>query len=240
MMRQAKFLRRLARSRSGVAMTEFALSLPFLLTAGLWGTEEANLAITHMRVSQLAIHIADNASRIGDTSALENRKVFESDINDLLLGSNIQADGLNFYEHGRAIVSSLEVYDPAVHCAASGPCAATAATDGDQFIHWQRCKGVKAVDSTYGLEGAVLADGMGPDGEEVPAQPGIGVNFVEVVYDYQPMIALGFVQNTTIYATASFIVRDSRDLSQVYQRDPSNPDSVASCAVHDGYNVILG
>ena len=57
------FLRRLTASRSGVAATEFALSLPLLLTAGLYGVETANQAVMQMRVSQIAVLIADNASR---------------------------------------------------------------------------------------------------------------------------------------------------------------------------------
>jgi len=43
-------LRALARSRSGVAMTEFALGAPLVLMAGLWGTETANYALTSMKV----------------------------------------------------------------------------------------------------------------------------------------------------------------------------------------------
>ena len=50
-------LRRLAASRSGVAATEFALSLPLLLTAGLYGVETANQAVMQMRVSQIAVLI---------------------------------------------------------------------------------------------------------------------------------------------------------------------------------------
>ena len=132
-------LRALWRDSSGVALTEFALSLPLLMTAGLWGIETANLAVTTLRVNQVAIQIADNASRIGDTSSLEDRRIYESDINDLLLGSNIQAgQSIDLYNHGRTIVSSLEV--------APG-------TDDQQYIHWQRCKGTKAHMSSSGVQG---------------------------------------------------------------------------------------
>jgi hypothetical protein len=217
----AKSWRQLRRDRSGVALTEFALSLPLLLTAGLWGTEMANLAIVHMRVNQLAIHIADNAARIGDTSTLENRKIYESDINDLLLGSNLQAGNLNFYDHGRAIISSLEVNDA-----------------GNQYIHWQRCKGLKAWPSSYGNagDGAVTSlSGMGPAGNQVTAPPGGAVIFVEVAYDYQPRVSARFVSSAPITAIATFVVRDSRDLSQIYQRTPSSPDPVAGCATYTTY-----
>ena len=98
--------RRIAADGSGAAMTEFALCLPVVTTLGLWGTELANFALVNMKVHELAIHLADNASRVGDTSTLLDRKIYESDINDLFLGSSIQASAsLNFYSHGRAIAS---------------------------------------------------------------------------------------------------------------------------------------
>ncbi|HVR89631.1 MAG TPA: pilus assembly protein [Novosphingobium sp.] len=221
MTRARALLHRLRASRSGVAMTEFALSLPLLLTAGLWGVETAHLAMIHMRVSQLAIHIADNGSRIGDTSTLEDRKIYESDLNDLLLGANIQAgDALDFFQHGRAIISSLEV-EPG---------------SDRQYIHWQRCKGVKVFPSSYGDEGDTMANGMGPPDEQVSAEPGDAVIFVEVAYEYQPLVSARFVGATTIKATSAFMVRDDRDLSQIYQRDPGSPDPVSNCSAHDGFS----
>ena len=217
-------LRTLGRDRSGVALTEFALSLPLLLVAGLGGIETANLAVTTLRVNQVAIQIADNASRIGDTSSLEDRRIYESDINDLLLGSNIQAgQSIDLYDHGRVIVSSLEVVP---------------GTDDRQYIHWQRCKGTKAHPSSYGVEGDGIGTtlaGMGPADEEVTAQRGEAVIFVEVSYDYQPLVPGFFNSNRVISSTSAYTVRDSRDLTQIYQRDASSPDKAASCGVYDGF-----
>lgn len=218
MMAVRPILRRLAESRSGVAMVEFALAMPLMLTAGMWGVETVNLAITHLKVGQLAIHLADNASRIGDTSTLEDRRIYESDLNDLLRGADIQAGaGFGFFTNGRAIISSLEV-DPET---------------GNQYIHWQRCKGLKSFASDYGNEGAGLEGGLtglGPDGSELSAEPGDAVIFVEVSFDYQPLISDYFAPTTEIKSIAAFNVRDSRDLSQIYQRDPSDPDPVSDCA----------
>lgn len=208
--------RRVLASRSGVAMTEFALTLPLLLTAGLWGTETANLAVTQMQINQLANQIADNASRIGDTSTLQNRKIYESDINDLLYGAELQAGKrIGLYQNGRVIISSLEVN-----------------ANAKQYIHWQRCKGVKNTPSSYGLEGAVVT-GMGPAGEQVTAPAGAAVIFVELSYNYQPLVGLTFTQGRQITAIASFMVRDSRDLSQIYQRDPLKPSNISRCTVYD-------
>lgn len=210
-------LRRFAAARSGVAAVEFALSLPLLLTAGLYGVETANLAVTHMRVSQIAMQIADDASRIGDQSALQNKKIYESDIDDLLFGGALQGGGLYLLADGRVIISSLEVVPSTTN----------------QYIHWQRCKGQMNVASAYGPQGTGATgglNGMGPAGNIVTANPGDAVMFVEISYTYQPIVSKYFAPSTLISTTASFNVRDSRDLSQVYQLDSSNPSPVASCS----------
>ena len=217
-MKLLRGLRRLARERSGVAMVEFALGAPFLLTAGLWGAEEANYALVNMKVSQLAEHLADNASRVGDTSTLQNRKIYENDLNEVIYGAQMQAGKLGLYNNGRITISSLEVKG-----------------DDIQYIHWQRCRGAKNVPSTYGREGDTFGtDGMGPDGEEVIAQEGDAVIFVEVNYTYQPLVSASFMGNLDIHSIASFTVRDSRDLSDIYQRDPASPDPVQRCSVYSG------
>lgn len=211
---------RLAGDRSGLAMTEFALALPFLLTTGLWGAEIVNYTIVKMKVNEIATHLADNASRVGDTSTLQNRKIFESDINDLFLGSNIQATRtLDFFEHGRAIVSSLEVRN--IH-------------SGQQYIHWQRCKGKKVYASTYGAQNANVT-GMGPAGEQVTAAVDEGVIFVEVAYDYQPLVSSRFVGTPVITSIGSYVVRDKRDYSQIHQRRPTAPDTVSLCSAYNGF-----
>ena len=217
-------IRRFLRDRSGVAATEFALAMPFLLGAGLMGLETANRALVQMQVSQLAVQIADNASRIGDTSTLEDRKIYERDINDLFYGAHVQSSaGVDLLANGRVILSSLQVVD---------------GTEEQQYIAWQRCMGVKRYDSTYGEAGDGLTTaivGMGPKDEEVIAFKDDAVMFVEVAYDYQPIIgevlAFGTHEMTAI---SSFTVRDDRDLTQIYQRNPSDPDTVADCDVYSG------
>ena len=213
-------LSRLLASRSGVAATEFAIVLPFLLGTGLMGLEVANRAVVQMQVSQLAMHIADNASRIGDTATLQNRKIYEDDLNDLFRGAEIQAGGrIDLFERGRVIVSSLEVVPD---------------SEDTQYIHWQRCLGVKNHISSYGLEGDGLAGdlpGMGPPGEEVWAFEDEAVMFVEIAYDYESLVGETFGFSNEVRATASFTVRDDRDLAQIYQRNPGDPDPVSSCTV---------
>lgn len=216
------FLTRLRKNASGVAAVEFALGLPLILTLGLWGAELGNLAVTHMRVSQVAMQIADNGSRVGDVSMLENLKIYESDINDLLVGAKVQGGGLDLFENGRVVISSLEVVD---------------GTEDTQYIHWQRCKGKRNFQSDYGPAGTGTdgsLSGMGPAGDEVTASKDEAVIFVEIEYAYRPIVSAKFVPASPIRVTAAFNVRDDRDLTQIYQRDAGEPDPVADCNVYGG------
>ena len=222
-------LRRLRRSVSGTAVTEFALAAPLVMTAGLWGVESAHRAVLQMRINQVAVLVADNASRVGENSLLGETKLYETDINDVLYGAHIQSGGtLNLYKYGRVMLSSLEVVPD---------------TEDQQYIHWQRCKGELQRTSSYGYEGDGMIGGipgMGPPGEEIIAFAGEAVMFVEVVYEYQPLISEAFTHADEITATAAFNVRDNRDLAQIYQRDPASPDTVADCNVYDGVATING
>ena len=189
----------LADDTSGVALTEFAFAAPIFLTLGLVGSDTVNYVVVHMRISQVALHVADNASRIGEQDVLTARRIFERDINDLLLGAERYAGGLDLRENGRIILSSLEVN-----------------ADGGQWIHWQRCSGEKDHESQYGLEGdgetGTDLAGMGRPGAEIFATSGNAVMFVEVAYDYQPIVPLSMLEDQEIVYTASFNVRDNRDL----------------------------
>jgi len=232
MSRLTTFARKLRRDTSGIALTEMALSLPFLMMAGMWGVELANYALVSMKVNQLAAHVADNAARMGDTSKLTNRKIYEADIDDVMAGANIQSGHLDLLEHGRVIISSLEEYSEDTHCDASGAaCVPTSASEGEQFIHWQRCMGKKNHVPEFGLEGDVMTGGMGPPDRKVDSFKGGAVVFVEVAYDYQPLVSSRFVGTPEIKVIASFLVRDIRNLYQIFQTAPAAP--VANCAVFD-------
>ncbi len=193
-------LRQIRAEKSGLAAVEFAICLPFLMIAGVTGTELAWYTMVTMRVNQVAMQVSDNASRIGETSTVTSRKIYESDINDLLIGANLDGGSmLKILNTGRIIISSLEVKNT-----------------NQQYIRWQRCKGLKNVTSSYGITNDVLTGGMGPTGRKVMAITGDAVIFVEVVYDYQPLITSSFMSNKTIRSIATFNVRTSRDLSQIY------------------------
>lgn len=190
-------LRRLLGNTRGLALLEFSLSLPILLLLSLTGAELTNYIIARMRVSQIALHLADNAARIGSGSQLQAKTINEADINDLLTGAGLQSGELALFTHGRVIISSLEP-DPA--------------NSGKNRIRWQRCRGAKTAQvSAYGVAGTANLNGMGKTGRLATA-PTDGVTmYVEVYYEYQPLLKASFAPNTNFREEASMMVRDRRD-----------------------------
>ncbi|QUL38671.1 TadE/TadG family type IV pilus assembly protein [Erythrobacter sp. JK5] len=196
-------LRDLPGAKSGVAMVEFAFTAPIMLSLGLLGTETAYYALVHMEVSQIAMQVADNASRVGEQDVLLARKVYEDDINQVFVGAEKLGERLDIFDHGRIILSSLEQN-----------------SEGGQWIHWQRCRGLKNHTSSFGAQGdgdsGTSFAGMGESGKEITASSGTAVMFVEVVYDYQPITPFDYLEGETISYTAAFNIRDNRDLTQLY------------------------
>ncbi|HEY1607425.1 MAG TPA: hypothetical protein VGF77_17700 [Allosphingosinicella sp.] len=205
--RLGRFAGRLRRDTSGLALIEFAFAAPIMLTLGLYGLEAANLALVNMRVSQIASNLADTASRIGLESSLSLKQIRESDIDDAFTAVQLQGGTYNVTTGGRFILSSLEQN-----------------SSGGQWVHWQRCIGTSTSNSSYGVQdsgktGTSFA-GMGPAGSEIRAPSGQAVMFVEAYYVYKPLVSSRLFGTPTIHTTASFIVRDVRNLV-----DPDDPVS---------------
>jgi Flp pilus assembly protein TadG len=205
-----RLVARLRRNQKGLALTEFALSVPIMMTLGLYGIEAANLALVNMRVSQIASNLADTASRIGLESPLSLKQIRESDINDAFQAVRLQGGTYNITTNGRIILSSLEQN-----------------SSGGQWIHWQRCVGQANFASTYGNAGdgatGTSFGGMGPTGGKIQAPANQAVMFVEVAYTYQPLVSSRLFGTPVIRTTSSFIVRDIRDLTDA--NNPSNPSA---------------
>jgi Flp pilus assembly protein TadG len=198
------FGRRIAHDTSGVAMIEFAFVLPILALMGLTGAEMTNYITVKMRMSQMALSIADNAARIGNGTSLAAKTITEVDINDVFTGAQIQAGGLNLQTNGRVFLSQIiPVANPN--------------TSLRYKVQWKRCYGVKtAVVALYpraGQDPTNMALGMGPSGREVGAQDDNATMFVELHYFYKPLIKTDWAPATEIVETASMAVRDRRDLS---------------------------
>lgn len=209
----------LRKDTSGLALIEFAFVAPLLLTVGLTGMETANLAVGHLQVSQVAMLAADNASRVRNS-------IDEADIREIFTGVDLTGSSIDFSPHARVILSNLE------HNGKAG-------ADEGQWIRWQRCYGGKQYDSTYGAEGetsedtpdsgsgltynAALEGGIGATGKKIAATTAAGVNFVEVVYDYKPLISDRFFGDITIRYESAFVARERNN--HVLNNASSIPDN---------------
>ncbi len=226
---------RLLRDRRGAALIEFALALPVVFALGGYGVELSNMAITGMRLSQIALAAADNMSRIGvGKDNVSPYQVQEGDVNDVLLGAQKMGAGVKLATYGRVTVSSLEN-------------VARSFSDGTKDsqpvmrLHWQRCLGAMtgygtpaapSYDSSYGKatpldkagagtdlkpanSGPTVTNGFGAN-PAVTAPAGIGVVFEEINYQYQPLFGTMFASRQVMHYVGSFIVRDNRDYSRLF------------------------
>ncbi len=205
-------LNRFRRDRAGLALIEFAYAMPILLVMGFMGTEVATFALGNMRISQITLTAADNASRLGEANALSVRQLREQDIDDVFEAARLQARGLDLFRHGRMIVSSLQRDE-----------------DDRQYIAWQRCRGLKPGQvSAFGPEGTEAGapneplPGIAAAGRTIQARRDGAVILVETFYDYQPVTDFSFstIGPREIESVAVFTVRDKRNLDEVTNPAP--------------------
>lgn len=218
-----RFLTSLRRDRRGLALVEFAITLPVILLLGYGGIEMVNFIVANMRVSQIAMTVADNAARV-------RTSIDEADIDDIMIGAKKIGESIGFAANGRIILSDLEQRTNTTGTGSTGVVTAANPNGYRQWIRWQRCAGALNVTSSYGFplnasgaavtnlddttnadHGAVetrsIIDGMGPTGNQIAAYTGTALMVVEVVYTYQPIVPIDFFGTKTIRRVQAFNVR---------------------------------
>jgi hypothetical protein len=218
-LRARRALAALGRSAGGSVIIEFAVGFPVLLAMGMYGIDTANMALTNLKLNQIALNLADNASRVGTMSTLSKQQMRVVDVEDVFIAAQNHGAAIKLKENSRVILSSLEKD-----------------SSGVQRIHWQRCFGDKTgatYESHYGKVkntdgdqeatststtnvGQATTTGMGASGAKVNAPTNdSGVMFVEINYRYTPLF--GWLYSPAdLRFVSSFIVRDKRDFSQLY------------------------
>lgn len=196
-MRAPRLLHALKADERAVAFIEFAFAAPVLLFAALGGLELANYALTHLKVNQIAMTVADNAGRV--TTGIDEANLYE-----VFAGAGVIGESMDFEANGRIVLSSLQDN------------GRTGNRHG-QTINWQRCWGDLPVDPAYGEEGdgrddASLEQGLGPPGNRIVSIPGTAVMVAEVTYDYQPLVSSTILPlAATIRHESAFNVRGRRN-----------------------------
>lgn len=215
--------KRIAQDNRGIALIEFAIITPVMLLLGLGGLELANYVSANLRLSQIAMTVADNAGRVRTT-------IDEADINELMVGAKKMGDPIGFSANGRIILSDLEQRTTTTGTGGTGTITPANPNGYRQWIRWQRCAGALAVTSTYGRplnssgvavtdisdttnddHGAVetksIIDGMGSSANMISASTGTAVMVAEVVYVYQPIVPINYLGSLTIRRLQAFNVR---------------------------------
>ncbi len=72
-----------------------------MLLIGLTGMETANLAVAHLQVSQIAMLVEDNASRVRSS-------IDEADIREIFNGAHLTGKAIDFSPNACIILSYLE------------------------------------------------------------------------------------------------------------------------------------
>jgi hypothetical protein len=221
MRRSLRVLTRVARDQQGIALIEFAIITPVMLLLGLGGLELANYINASLRLSQIAMAVADNAGRV-------RTSIDEADINELMIGAKKIGEPIGFAANGRIILSDLEQRTNLT--GGAGPITTSNPKGYRQWIRWQRCAGALAVTSSYGVplnssgvavtnlsdttngdHGAVetqsLILGMGPTTNVISASTDTAVMVAELVYVYQPIVPINYLGKLTIRRLQAFNVR---------------------------------
>jgi hypothetical protein len=228
-----RFALRLRDDCSGLAVVEFAVSLPFFLGLSFTGLEVANYAATVMQVNQIALHVADNAARMGTDSLLTAKRISEIDINDVFIGARHEGDGLlfdGFHPYTDPATNQTLARGNARIFLSSVEPKNNPNPQNKYKMAWQRCSGPGThYRPKYGRQGnSGNIDGIGPPGRQTIAPPFGATMFAEVHYHYRPMLNIGYsnMVEKDIVAYAAMVVRDSRDLTQIYNTENV---TVSSC-----------
>lgn len=201
--RARHFLRRIAYDDAAVSVLEFALVLPLFMTLGMYGAEIAWLNAASLEVSQVAVSLADNASRLGQTdNSGVTPTISTTDVDSVLTGAIEEGEAISLQDNGRVILSSLEVHP----------------VSGKQYVHWQQCKGSGKQQSAHGkadLTGSItssLANGLAIGSGTIKSPSGGAVMVAEVWYQYRGLFGTLFVDRIVLHEQAAIIARDDRSV----------------------------
>ncbi|MCU0837752.1 MAG: pilus assembly protein [Rhodospirillales bacterium] len=168
-------LRRLWHREEGVAVVEFALTLPLLIGLSLTGFEVSSYAMLNIKLQHAATSMAQLATMEEELPATVLDGMFES-------VSHI-VKPFTFGNQGRAFVTGI----------------GEAAAGAGPTVNWQR-SGAGSLPTSS----AVGAPGGGASvPKELTISPTQALVAAEVVYNYQPIL-LGFIPTTTVRKVAYF------------------------------------
>jgi hypothetical protein len=229
----AAFARKLVKDRSGLAIVEFAVGLPFFMGLAVAGIETANYAAVVMQLNQLTIHTADSGARMGEGGQLSEKRISETLINDVFAGTIREGDSLLIDgQHAFTDVATGSVSlrgNAKMWMSSVEPVSPFVAGTPRYRMRWQRCMGTATFFTpTYGTPAtATNVVGVGPTGRQIVAPPNGAAMFVELKYWFKPVVIgrMTKLVEREIAMYAAMVVRDNRDYTQIYNAEAATPSS---------------
>jgi hypothetical protein len=182
---------KISRCKSGIAMTEFALILPFFVLAVFGGMELAWEAVMRQKIQSIASTSADNAARIRGA-------IDETDILEVMTAARINGKSIDLENNARLIISSIQRNED----------------DDGNWIRWQRCIGNLESESQYGREGTGRRNSslQNIGDHDIQPPPGNAIIVAEIEYRHEPLVTDAYFGRKTFRYETVHIVRDRTDL----------------------------
>lgn len=230
------FLNRLRKDTSGLALVEFAVSLPFFMGLSIGGFETAYFSYVQMRLNQITINTADSASRMGQGAVLANKRIDEQQINDVFAGTIREGESVLLggeHEYIDPGTGDVDLRGNALIILSSvEPHPGFNPSNPKYRIRWQRCVGqADFFTPQYGkINNSQNVNAVGPVGRQVSPPDAGAIMFVETQYYFKPLIVNGFTNlgESAITKTAAMVVRDARDYNGGNEGVYPKPGSAAS------------
>ena len=189
-------------------------------TLGLVGLETANLAMAHLRVSNIAMLTADNAARVRDSIDEANVDRAADRRQDDRRQHPVPPERPDHpvehrAQHGRRRAA------PAPASGSAGSAATAAGTSSRATARRAPARPTPSLQA------------VGPAGNQISASAGTAVMVVEVDYDYQPLVSDAIFGPRIIRYESAFNVRQRDQPGAEERRQPATPAQTCTSSTPD-------
>jgi len=200
-----RFLKKLTadikKQEEGIAVLEFAIAVPVIVTLLMGTIDLVTYVIAHQRISRAAYTMSNLLTQM-------DKGLKEAQVSDMMLALNRVSDPYDIATNGKATMTAI---------IGKGPDG----VEPDYFkVAWQRCYGAGTGSSSYGAENTTVAQSSFPVNTIVTSSQILIVT--EITYNFEPM--LGFLPLAGDIEYKSYF-RPRRGTIESIQNDNTTPHS---------------
>ena len=189
------------KKEEGVAVLEFAMAVPVIVTLLMGTIDLVTYVIAHQRISRAAYTMSNLLTQM-------DKGLKEAQVSDMMLALNRVSDPYDIALNGKATMTAI------IGIGTDG-----AAPDSYK-VAWKRCYGAGSGSSSYGAENTTVAQSAFPVNTIVTSSQILIVT--EITYDFEPM--LGFLPLAGDIEYKSYF-RPRRGSIENIQADGTSPHS---------------